>query len=448
MLPPAISIFRPKANTIHFAIFALMIVGGFLITPRQADAQLAKSEQQPDTELPEPMRFDFGSGPVKPGWIQVTPDSIYAADTGYGIDLGSLPEAVDRAKGDALQRDALTSKTPFYFSVRLPEGNYRVRVVLGDSYSASSNTVKVESRRLMLEHVETRPGEFAIDHFTVNLRSAVLPDGSWVRLKPREKDKFHWDDKLTIEFNGSRPSVCGLEIHPTRKVTTIFLLGDSTVTDQSNEPWNSWGQMVPRFFDTEIAVANFAESGESLLSSLGELRVEKVLSSLRPNDYVFIQFGHNDQKIQGEDALANYKANLAWLVDEIRQRQANPVLVTSMERKGGQKKATLGMYPQTVREVAADKDVALIDLNAMSVQLYRGLGDDLDKAFQDGSHHNSYGSYEIARCVIHGIQEQLPELARHLRSNLPTFNPAEPDPFPAWNIPPSPHIDLTPPEGH
>lgn len=451
MLMPKLAHALPRVQPIRIALVAFAMLGCSFMAQREVSAQLAKVEHQlgksTTSTSPEAMRFDFGSGPVKPGWIQVQPDLTYDAETGYGIDLGTKPTAETREGKDDVQRDLLTSKTPFYFSVRLPEGNYRVRVIFGDSQSASSNTVKVEARRLMLEHVATSPGEFAVHEFTVNLRSAQLPDGDWVRLKRGEADKFHWDDKLTIEFNGSRPSVCGLEILPTSKATTLFLLGDSTVTDQANEPWNSWGQMVPRFFDADVAVANYAESGESLRSSLGELRVEKVLSSLRPNDYVFVQFGHNDQKIQGDDALPKYKTNLAKLVDKVRERGATPVLVTSMERKGGQTKATLGLYPQTVREVAAEKKVALIDLNQMSVQLYKGLGGDLNKAFQDGTHHNAYGSYQLAQCVLHGIQQSVPELASHLRSDFPSFDPAQPDSVDSWNLPPSPHVDLTPPEG-
>src|SRR5262249_20571800 len=148
----------------------------------------------------------------------------------------------------------------------------------------------------------------------------------------------------------------------------------------------SWGQMLTRFFKPGIAVANHAESGESIKSSLGAHRVQKVLASISPGDYVFIQFGHNDMKDKATNALAVYKSNLEKLVDDIRARHAAPVLITSMERMAGVENDTLGAYPATVIEVAKEKGTALIDLHSMSRVLYRALGPDLKKAFQDGTH--------------------------------------------------------------
>ena len=144
-----------------------------------------------------------------------------------------------------------------------------------------------------------------------------------------------WDDKLTLEFNDKRPCVCGIEITKADDVPTVFLLGDSTVCDQPKEPWNSWGQMLPRFFKPDVAVANHAESGESIRGSLGAGRFDKVYSLLKKGDYLFLQFGHNDMKDRDPNALATYKANLKRIVAETRKRGATPVLVTSMERKGG-----------------------------------------------------------------------------------------------------------------
>ena len=81
---------------------------------------------------------------------------------------------------------------------------------------------------------------------------------------------------------------------------TIFLLGDSTVCDQPLEPYASWGQMLTRFFGLGVAIANHAESGESLRSSLGAKRLDKILSLIKPGDYLLIQYAHNDEKEKGE----------------------------------------------------------------------------------------------------------------------------------------------------
>ena len=105
-------------------------------------------------------KLDFGPGPVVPGWVQVLPTTAYADATGYGFEPGAGVTGVDRG-GDPLHGDFITSDQPFFFSVKLPEGNYRVTVTFGDAAGASVATVKAESRRLMLERVTTAPGEFA-----------------------------------------------------------------------------------------------------------------------------------------------------------------------------------------------------------------------------------------------------------------------------------------------
>jgi lysophospholipase L1-like esterase len=228
----------------------------------------------------------------------------------------------------------------------------------------------------------------------------------------------------------------------------VFLLGDSTVCDQPREPWNSWGQMLPRFFGPDIAVANHAESGESIKSSLGARRFDKVFSQMKPGDWLLLQFGHNDMKDKATNALATYKSNLKRLLVRTREHGGTPVLVTSMERKAGIEHDTLAGYPNAVREVAKEDNVALIDLHAMSKVLYRALGANLDRAFQDGTHHNNYGSYELARCVVEGIREQVPGLARCLAVDAGDFDPAHPDPVDSFKMSPSPLSDKTKPDGN
>ncbi len=393
-------------------------------------------------------KFDFGAGKVAPGWTQVLPAMIYNEERGYGFDLGSSVQALRRGGIDLLREDFVTSDKPFFFSVALPEGNYDVTVILGDGGRATTNTVKAESRRLMLEHVRTGAGEFATRTFTVNVRTPKISTGGAVRLKDREKSFLHWDNKLTLEFNGARPSVAALEIAPAPNAITVYLAGDSTVTDQPTEPWNSWGQMLPRFFKPGVAVANHAESGESFKSSIGARRFEKIFSTIRPGDYLFMQFGHNDMKDRAPDALASYKVNLERFVDEARKHGATPVLITSMERKAGVERDTLGEYPATVRAVAKEKKAALIDLHAMSRILYRALGADLGKAFQDGTHHNNYGSYELARCVVEGIRQNKLGLGKFFADDLAHFDPAKPDAVDQFAVPPSPQRDATKPDGN
>lgn len=385
------------------------------------------------------VKFSFGTD-AQPGWTQVSATAFYSTNTGFGFEPGVSLIA---------EKSGVTSTNPFYFSVKLPEGNYRVTVNLGADSVPAVTTVKAELRRLMLEKVHTAAGESAERTFIVNIRTPDIAGGGHVHLKPRETQSewWAWDEKLTLEFNGTNPGVRKLEIDPVT-VPTVFLLGDSTVCDQPAEPWNSWGQMLPRFFKPDLAVANHAESGETIANSLRAGRFAKVFSLMRPGDYLFIQFGHNDQKDHATNALAVYKSNLEKVIAATREKGGTPVLVTSMERKAGVDHDTLAGYPDTVRQVAREQKCALIDLNRMSRVLYRALGGQIDRAFQDGTHHNNYGSYELAKCVMEGIKLAKLPLAGHVVDDFGDFDPAHPDSVADFQMPASPLVSAVKPLGN
>ena len=384
-------------------------------------------------------KFAFGDRAPASGWTQVVPTDIYSTNRGYGFEPGV------KVSG----KDYVTSAAPFLFSAKVPEGNFAVTVLLNDQTGESVTTVKSEQRRLMLEKVQIHPGTLAARTFIVNVRTPKIAVGDHVHLKKREVDTetMEWDEKLTLEFNGNHPTLRALVVAPTN-VPTVYLTGDSTVCDQPAEPWNSWGQMLPRFFQPDVAVANYAESGESVKSSLGAHRFDKVFSLLKPGDYLFVQFGHNDMKDKATNALAVYKSNLEKIVARTRQLGGTPVLVTSMERKNGIDHDTLAGYPDTVRAVAKEQNCALVDLNAMSRTFYRALGADLDKAFQDGTHHNNYGSYELARCVVTGIKKAGLPLAKSIVSDFGDFDPAKPDAVGTFEMAVSPVVSTDKPLGN
>jgi lysophospholipase L1-like esterase len=402
-------------------------------------------------------RFDFGPGTIATGYTQVLPDMLYGSERSYGFEPGATLKGVTRAGKDDLRNDLITSSQPFYFSVALPPGNYRVTVTLGDQAEATSTTVKAELRRLMLENIATSKGQFAMRSFIVNVRTPQFHGGE-VRLKDREKttEWWAWDEKLTLEFNGAHPAVCALEVVCV-DVPTVYLLGDSTICDQPREPYNSWGQMLPRFFNDRVAIANHAESGESLKSSLGAKRLDKVLSLLKRGDYLFLQFGHNDQKEKGEGggAFTSYKADMKRFVVAARERGAVPVLVTSMHRRTfdpqGRVTNSLGDYPEAVRQLARAERVALIDLHAMSKTLYQTLGPEGSSVLfkeGDGTHHSNYGSYELAQCVVAGIKANKLGLTKYLLKDVQAFDPARPDAFARFGVPPSPQQTNVKPLGN
>jgi len=384
-------------------------------------------------------KYDFSSAQPQPGWTHVAPENVYSDAAGYGFEPGASVTA---------GKNAVSSDAPFYFSVKLPEGNYQVTATLGGD-APSNNTVKAELRRLMLEKVQTADGQTQTGTFIVNLRTPNISTGGDVKLKDREKttEWWDWDNKLTLEFNGTHPSISKLDIEKA-DVPTIFIMGDSTVCDQPLEPWNSWGQMFPRFFKPEVAVANHAESGEALSSALGARRLDKIFSLMKQGDYLFLQFGHNDQKSKAPNARDIYKANLKKVIAQTRAAGGTMVLVTSMERKSGVTRDTLAGYPDAMRDVAKSENCALIDLNAMSRVFYTALGSDIGKAFQDGTHHNNYGSYELAKCVVEGIKQQNLPLAQFISDDFKDFDPSHPDPLADFQMAVSPKSSAVKPLGN
>lgn len=382
----------------------------------------------------------------------VTSETIYSDNQAYGFDLGTRMS---------------NERQPFYFSVRVPEGNYVVELELGSHEHPTVTTVKAESRRLYLESVKTPKGTFVKKQFTVNVRTPHLlppeknaPGGTMVELKERERNQLHWDDKLTLEFTGNAPALRSLRIQRIN-VPTLYLVGDSTVTDQPFEPAASWGQMLPRFFSDGIAIANHAESGETLKSFLASLRFAKVLESIKPGDFLLIQFGHNDQKKQWPQtfvqAQTTYKDYLRIFIAEARLRGATPLLVTSMQRRTfdsyGKIANSHGLYPQAMRDVAQEKNVALIDLDAMSVKFYEALGPEkAPLAFndngKDATHHNNYGAYQLAQCVAQGIRNAASPLSKYLRSDFTPYDPARPiDPL-EFTLSPSVRTSTSRPDGN
>jgi lysophospholipase L1-like esterase len=268
-----------------------------------------------------------------------------------------------------------------------------------------------------------------------------------VRLKDRERTSEWraWDDRLTFEFSGLGSSVASLEIEPANDLPTLFLIGDSTVCDQPLEPYASWGQMLTAFFQPTIALANHAESGESFAAALAARRFDKIWSQMKPGDFLMMQFGHNDIKSVDE---TSYAASIRDVVAACRAKCGTPIVVSPMERCGfdaaGKVRDSLRGFPAAARNTANEMNAPFIDLHAMSKVFYEALGPQRSlKAFaapdgkQDLTHHNNYGSYQLAQCMVAGIQREVPTLTAHLRKDLPSFDPARPEAIDSFALPAS-----------
>ncbi len=226
----------------------------------------------------------------------------------------------------------------------------------------------------------------------------------------------------------------------------IFLVGDSTMANKPivDNPEHGWGQMFPDFFDGGVQIFNHAKNGRSTKNFISQGRWNVVFNQLKPGDYVFIQFGHNDAK--KEDTLRfalprpDYKNNLKKFIREARQKQAIPVLLTSITRrdfdKDGRIKATHGEYPEVMKEVAKEENVPLIDMFEKTKNFIDQLGDEESKQFylagvkqnefrlwngkKDDTHFTRPGAVKMASLVAEGIRElKLPLADKLIKQQLP-----------------------------
>ncbi|MEI7024680.1 rhamnogalacturonan acetylesterase [Paenibacillus sp. y28] len=225
---------------------------------------------------------------------------------------------------------------------------------------------------------------------------------------------------------------------------TVYLAGDSTVSSYGPEqsPRAGWGQMLGRFFDETVRIANAASSGRSSKSFIDEGRLDAILRSIQAGDYLFIQFGHNDQKPDAErhtEANGSYRAYLQQYIDGARQAGAYPVLVTSVNRRSfdgrGRFVPTHDDYPEAMLQLGREQNVPVLDLCSRSEALYRMLGPEASKTLllwlapgehanypegeKDNTHFNETGAVQIAGLVVELLKEAELPLVNHLKAYEP-----------------------------
>jgi lysophospholipase L1-like esterase len=276
--------------------------------------------------------------------------------------------------------------------------------------------------------------------FYANVRRPQLPPppqnapgGSIVHMFiSGEAEARHWDEKLTIEFNGSRPCLAALEIVKDDAVPTIFMAGDSTVADPQRGPGGNWPTQLCQWLKPEVVVCNSASSGETSKSFVTGQRMDKVLSQMKAGDFFLIQFGHNDSKPQWPQTYTEpgttFKAYLGVFLAETRRRGATLVLVTPMERRNNGD--TVGPWARAMKEFAAQENIPIIDQWAMSKELWTALGANVGTAFADQTHLSGYGGYLLSKLIVAGIKKNVPALARFVREDFVEMPPSKPEPAP------------------
>jgi lysophospholipase L1-like esterase len=392
-------------------------------------------------------RFEFGAAKPSAGYINVQPDMAYSAARGFGFESGAVVRTVEDASGDRLHAGYLTGDKPFFFSVDLPEGNYNVTVTLGDGKAASNTTVKAELRRLMLENVATSAGRHRHPHLhrqrphAAHSRRRRLAAGH-VNLKaPREtvQEAWNWDQRLTLEINGASPAIRSIDITPAAGADAVPA-GRLHRLRPAGEPYNSWGQMLPRFLKPASPSPTTANPAKpTAIRCAAPSRQDP--QRMKPGDTVLMQFGHNDQK-QIKDGkggpFTTYKDEIRTHVEAIRARGGVAVIVSSMERRNfdanGKVVPSLIDYANAARQSAQELGVPFIDLNAMSKPFYEALGPELSKAAFaepepgriDNTHHNNYGSYELAKAVLTGLRQSGVPAADYIADGYGNFDPRIP----------------------
>lgn len=225
----------------------------------------------------------------------------------------------------------------------------------------------------------------------------------------------------------------------------LYLIGDSTMANKVRAafPETGWGMPLSTFLDTMVVVDNRAQNGRSTRTFLAENRWQPVVDALQPGDYVFIQFGHNDESANYPDRYTppdDYRKNLLRFVTETRSKQAIPVLLTPVTRryfdKEGHIKETHVVYSAATAAVANEQHVLLVDMDHLSRELLQQLGDEQSKLLfmelapgdhpnyplgrHDNTHFNELGARKMAQLVVNDLRAQhVALIEKHLAKPLP-----------------------------
>ncbi|CAA7194123.1 rhamnogalacturonan acetylesterase [Chryseobacterium potabilaquae] len=223
---------------------------------------------------------------------------------------------------------------------------------------------------------------------------------------------------------------------------TLFLIGDSTMANKENpdkNPEHGWGQILPQLLTTEIAIQNHATNGRSSKSFRAEGRWDKVMKQLKKGDFVIIQFGHNDQKVNDSTRFTNpytqYRTNLERYVNETRAKGATPILMSSIVRRNFNENGVLldthKEYPLVVRMVTNDLKVPFVDMQLLTEQLEISYGPENSKKLHlhykkdenpyypqgkdDDTHLSQLGAETIAKLAVNSLKNMKTGLERFIK---------------------------------
>ena len=349
-----------------------------------------------------------GSGLAGPGGASSTVGGAGAAGSGGtrteagagGGGQGAMAGAggsMTAVPLNAALRARCTGTSPIQCTIPVPaNGNYNVTVELGSESAASTSRVQAELYRIVVPPVQLAAGVYAQQTFSVNVRKEVHDDYSAPGLE------------LNLLIDGDAPALHGLGF-AAAEMPTLFVVGDSTVCDwdpmyaSAGPLERGWAQEFSQYLRPGLAVANYADSGDTAGSLYGKFASRGAV--MKKGDFLFIQFGHNDQKSAADrDA---YKANLTKYIDDARASGATPILFSPVGRKSATTAAPgFDGLDQQVRDLAKSANVALVDLTKLSIDYYQTVPDKsvLFATASEGTHFSETGATAISGLVAKALK--------------------------------------------
>lgn len=335
-------------------------------------------------------------------WYQNEDLSFLEAD-GTGCYLDSDKELARLEEKTGEPQEGEHRRIPLSFKLDVPrQGNYRVTVSIRADEPMKNVVIFTGRRRLGF--LGDIPGDTVFTRtMTVNVCDIV----------PRGKKDCYTDKTLDITVVADRPKISAVAVEEV-DCPTVYIAGDSTVTDQSaaypytpGTSYSGWGQMISGYFNESVPVSNHAHSGLTTASFRKEGHYAIVEKYSRQGDYCFFQFAHNDQKLDSLKAQGGYRSNLERYVNESRERGVYPLIVTPIARNTW--KGNDGTYNDLLEEYAAvciqigqEMGVPVIDLHQLSMDFIKKNGCEASKSLffpGDYTHSNDYGAYFMAGFV-------------------------------------------------
>ncbi|RNE63712.1 G-D-S-L family lipolytic protein [Cryobacterium tepidiphilum] len=357
------------------------------------------------------LTFDLGNGETAQGATRIDATTAYSAENRAGfVDVAAIT-ATDRGTSDATRSDFVTVGDT-ELVIDLPNGDYTVDLIAGDAEGATDIAITAE-QMAKVQQTAKPAGEFLEMSFDI----AIV------------------DGQLNLEFDGTAANLNSLVLtqQSAREASaepTVWITGDSTVQSYTSgyAPQAGWGQMIDRFLSDDVTVDNKAIGGRSSKNFISQGRLDEVLLGIRPGDYLFVQFGHNDATYGVDDRFAapgDYYEYLRTFVDGASQRGATPIIVTPVSRRSfdadGNANVSFPEYVQAATDLAGETGTALVDLSAssraylneigpegsLSVYLHvpAGVYPGRPNGTADDTHFQEYGAIQMARLVATDVAD-------------------------------------------